>query len=208
MKKIKITYSLIGTVFIALAVTTFRLASLGTDPYTTFNLGFSMLFNMEFGIFLMYSSLLMLIYVFFANRSLIGIGTIFNIFIVGNLSDVFVNQITSLVGPIDGLVIRIIVSVLGILFLSMGAALYIEAKEGVAPYDAMPIILADKAGLSYRVARVIIDVSITVIGFLLGAGLGVNTVITAFFLGPFIQFFRDIFQKDLDTKALRYSARK
>ncbi|MDZ7835097.1 MAG: hypothetical protein U5K84_06880 [Alkalibacterium sp.] len=93
MKKIKITYSLIGTVFIALAVTTFRLASLGTDPYTTFNLGFSMLFNMEFGIFLMYSSLLMLIYVFFANRALIGIGTIFNIFIVGNLSDVFVNQI-------------------------------------------------------------------------------------------------------------------
>ncbi|MER2063444.1 MAG: hypothetical protein ABS873_02230 [Alkalibacterium sp.] len=208
MKKIKITYSLIGTIFIALAVTMFRLANLGTDPYTTFNLGFSMFFNMEFGIFLMYSSLLMLIYVFFANRALIGIGTIFNIFIVGNLSDVFVNLITDSFGVFEGLPIRIFISVLGILFISMGAALYIEAKEGVAPYDAMPIILAEKSGMSYRLSRVIIDVSITVIGFLLGAGLGVNTVITAFFLGPFIQFFRDIFQKDLHTKSLRYSAKK
>ncbi|SFC12347.1 Uncharacterized membrane protein YczE [Alkalibacterium subtropicum] len=208
MKKIKITYSLIGTIFIAMAVTAFRLASLGTDPYTTFNLGFSIVLNMEFGIFLMYSSLLMLIYVFFANRALIGIGTIFNIFIVGNLSDVFVNLITSTLGTFEGLPIRIFISILGILFLSMGAALYIEAKEGVAPYDAMPIILAEKAGLSYRLARVIIDVSITVIGFLLGAGLGVNTVITAFFLGPFIQFFRDIFKKDLDTRALNYSSKK
>lgn len=208
MKKIKITYSLIGTIFIALAVTMFRLASLGTDPYTTFNLGFSILLNMEFGIFLMYSSLLMLIYVFFANRALIGIGTIFNIFIVGNLSDVFVNLITNSFGTFEGLPIRIFISVLGILFISMGAALYIEAKEGVAPYDAMPIILAEKSGMSYRLSRVIIDVSITIIGYSLGAGLGVNTVITAFFLGPLIQFFRDIFEKDLNTKALRYSARK
>ncbi|MFO8069474.1 MAG: hypothetical protein R6U02_05825 [Alkalibacterium sp.] len=208
MKKIKITYSLIGTIFIASAVTLFRLASLGTDPYTTFNLGFSMLFNMEFGIFLMYSSLLLLIYVYFVNRSLIGIGTIFNIFLVGNLSDVFVSLITNMFGTFEGMVIRIIISVLGILFLSIGAALYIEAKEGVAPYDAMPIILSDKSGLSYRLSRVIIDVSITIIGFLLGAGLGVNTIITAFFLGPLIQFFREIFQKDLNTKELRYSAKK
>lgn len=208
MKKIKITYSLIGTILIALSVTAFRLANLGTDPYTTFNLGFSMLFNMEFGIFLMYSSLLMLVYVFFVNRALIGIGTIFNIFLVGNLSDVFVRLATDLFGTIDGLVVRVIISILGIVFIAMGAALYIEAKEGVAPYDAMPILLAVKSGMSYRLSRVIIDVSITVIGFLLGAGLGVNTIITAFFLGPFIQFFRDIFQKDLHTKELRYSAKK
>lgn len=208
MKKTKITYSLIGTIFIALAVTTFRLASLGTDPYTTFNLGFTILLNMEYGLFLMYSGLLMLIYVFFANRALIGIGTIFNIFIVGNLSDVFVELIVTNFGTLENLAIRLFISVLGILFLSMGAALYIEAKEGVAPYDAMPIILSEKAGLSYRLSRVIIDVSLTAIGFFLGASLGINTVITAFFLGPFIQFFRDIFKKDLDTRELKYSSKK
>ncbi|GEK88467.1 Uncharacterized membrane protein YczE [Alkalibacterium putridalgicola] len=208
MKKTKITYSLIGTIFIALAVTTFRLASLGTDPYTTFNLGFTILLNMEYGLFLMYSGLLMLIYVFFANRALIGIGTIFNIFIVGNLSDVFVELIVTNFGTLENLPIRLFISALGILFLSMGAALYIEAKEGVAPYDAMPIILAEKAGLSYRLSRVIIDVSLTAIGFFLGASLGINTVITAFFLGPFIQFFRDIFKKDLDTRELKYSSKK
>ncbi|MDN6193847.1 MAG: hypothetical protein L0I88_02285 [Alkalibacterium sp.] len=208
MKKIKIIYSTLGTLFIALAVTAFRLASLGTDPYSTFNLGFSMLLNMEFGVFLTISSLLMLIYIFFANRALIGIGTIINIFLVGNLSDVFVNLVTDGFGTFEGLAIRLILSALGVVSMSMGAALYIEAKEGVAPYDAMPIILSDKAGISYRLSRVIVDVSLVIIRFSLGAGLGINTVITAFFLGPFIQFFRNIFEKDLNTKALRYATKK
>ncbi|GEK92107.1 YczE/YyaS/YitT family protein [Alkalibacterium kapii] len=150
----------------------------------------------------------MLIYIFFANRALVGIGTIISIFVVGNLSDVFVNFITNGFGAPEGLAIRLLISALGIVSMSMGAALYIEAKEGVAPYDAMPIILSEKTGLSYRLSRVIVDITLVVIGFSLGSQLGINTVITAFFLGPFIQFFRNIFEKDLNTKALRYSTKK
>lgn len=209
MRKIKILYSLIGVLFISFAVTFFRLADFGTDPYTTFNLGVSDFLNMTFGIFIMISSLLMLVFIFFMDRSLIGIGTIFNIFIVGNLSDVGVEFYLNVFGSSESLLIRGLFSILGILFLSMGAALYIEAKEGIAPYDALPIILADRVDkLSFRVSRIIIDTTSTLIGILFGATIGVNTVVTAFFLGPFIQFFRDVFQKDLHTKQLKYTTKK
>lgn len=210
MKKIKLTYSLIGTLFISLAVSFFRLADFGTDPYTMFNLGFSGFLNMEFGVFIMISSLAALILIYFADRSMIGIGTLINIFLVGNLSDVTVSTYLNLFGTPDNLILRVVFSVLGILSLSMGAALYIEAKEGVAPYDALPIIVTDKLNgrVSFRVVRVVLDSAFALIGFLLGATLGVNTILTAFFLGPLIQFFRDVFQKDLNTKELKYATKK
>lgn len=210
MKKIKLLYSLLGVLCISLAVTFFRLADLGTDPYTTFNLGLSDFFNMNFGVFIMVSSVIMLIFVFFMNRSLIGIGTLLNIIIVGNLSDVLVNfYIASFSSP-ENIILRILFSILGVLFLSIGPALYIEAKEGIAPYDALPIILEEKLNgkLSFRLSRVIIDILSTLIGYLFGATIGINSVITAFFLGPIIQFFRELFQKDLNRRALKYASKK
>lgn len=207
MKKIRLTYSLIGTFFISFAVSSFRLADLGTDPYTMFNLGASGFLNIGFGFFIMVSSLLALIYIYFQNRSLIGIGTLLNIFIVGNFSDVTMYAYGELFAPPEGLFIRIIFSILGIFFLSSGVALYTEAQEGVAPYDAFPILLTDagKGRWTYRLSRVILDVSFSVIGALLGATFGINTILTAFFLGPFIQFFRDIFRKDLEKRLARIS---
>lgn len=207
MKKIRLTYSLIGTIFISLAVSFFRLADLGTDPYTMFNLGASGFLNIGFGLFIMISSLLALIYIYFQNRSLIGIGTLLNIMIVGNFSDVTLFAYDSLFAPPEGIIIRVIFSILGIFFLSSGVALYTEAKEGVAPYDAFPIILTDagKGRWSYRLSRVVLDVSFSVIGALLGATFGINTILTAFFLGPFIQFFRDIFRKDLEKRLAQNS---
>ncbi|GAA0362645.1 membrane protein [Alkalibacterium iburiense] len=205
MKKIKLTYSLIGVLFISLAVTFFRLADLGTDPYTTFNLGVSDFLNMAFGVFIMVSSLLMLVFIYFMDRSLVGIGTLFNIFIVGNLSDVLVALYTQAFGVPENLVVRVIFSILGIVCLAMGAALYIEAEEGIAPYDALPIILAERVPrLSFRVSRVILDTLFSVIGFLFGATIGVNTLVTAFLLGPFIQFFRDIFKKDIEARRVKH----
>lgn len=210
MKKIQLTYSLIGTFFISFAVSFFRLANFGTDPYTTFNLGASGFLNMGFGLFIMITSLLALILIYFEDRSLIGIGTLLNIFIVGNFSDFTINLYRSYFTSTEGLLIRIIFSLLGLFFISVGVALYTEAKEGVAPYDAFPIILTDKANgkLTYRTSRIIIDVSFSIIGFLLGATLGINTLITAFFIGPFIQYFRVIFEKDLNTRMLQYSTKK
>lgn len=207
MKKIRLTYSLVGTIFISLAVSFFRLADLGTDPYTMFNLGASGFLNIGFGLFIMISSLLALIYIYFQNRSLIGIGTLLNIMIVGNFSDVTLFAYDSLFAPPEGIIIRVVFSILGLFFLSSGVALYTEAKEGVAPYDAFPIILTDagKGRWSYRLSRVILDVSFSVIGALLGATFGINTILTAFFLGPFIQFFRDIFRKDLEKRLAQNS---
>lgn len=210
MKKLKLVYSLIGTFFISFAVSFFRLANLGTDPYTTFNLGVSGFLNMGFGLFIMITSLLALILIYFDNRALIGIGTLFNIFIVGNFSDITVGLYNSYFTGPESLLIRIIFSVLGLFFISSGIALYTEAKEGVAPYDAFPIILTEKANgrWTYGTSRIIIDLSFSVIGYLFGATLGINTIITAFFIGPFVQFFRGIFEKDLETRLLRYSTKK
>lgn len=196
--RLRILFSLLGVILIGIAIAFLRIADLGTDPFTTFNLGFSSWLGMRFGTFLILSNALMLIFVFFIARKYIGLGTIFNILLVGNLSDLILSFLQNSLGSIDALGIRVVVSLLSIVLLACGAALYIAADLGVAPYDALPVIAETKSNgrLSFQVTRITLDMLCAIVGgFFFEATLGVSTIIIAFFMGPLIQFFRTRFQQ-------------
>ena len=86
------------------------------------------------------------------------------------------------------------------LFAGMGVALYMVADMGIAPYDAVGIIIEELTHnkLKYDKARVISDVAVVIIGVLfclmshgnLGLIIGIGTVCNALFNGPLIQFFK------------------
>lgn len=196
--KVRVLFSFMGVLLIGIAISFLRLADLGTDPFTTFNLGFSSWLGMRFGTFLVISNVVMLIFVFFTARKYIGLGTVFNILLVGNLSDLVLSFVQHSWGSIDILGMRIIVSLLSIVLLALGAALYIAADLGVAPYDALPVIAETKSNgrISFQVTRIALDIFCAVVGgFIFGATLGVSTIILAFLMGPLIQFFRLRFQQ-------------
>lgn len=196
--KARVFFSLIGVILIGIAISFLRMADLGTDPFTTFNLGFSSWLGMRFGTFLIFSNALMLILVFFTARKYIGLGTVFNILLVGNISDLVLSFLQNSFGSIEALGLRIVISLLSIVLLAGGAALYIAADLGVAPYDALPVIAEVKSNgrLSFQVTRITLDMLCAIVGgFLFGATLGVSTIIIAFFMGPLIQFFRTQFQQ-------------
>lgn len=69
------------------------------------------------------------------------------------------------------------------------AAFYIAVDLGVAPYDAIPqLISAHTSRLSARAIRMLWDISILSLGFLLGSTVGLTTLMTGFCLGPAISF--------------------
>ena len=60
---------------------------------------------------------------------------------------------------------------------------------GVAPYDAVPLLIAaHTTKWSFRSVRTLWDISLLSTGFLLGAAVGLTTLITGFCLGPAIAF--------------------
>ena len=71
----------------------------------------------------------------------------------------------------------------------IAAAFYMVVDLGVAPYDAIPqLIAAHTNRLSARTIRMLWDISILSLGFLLGSTVGLTTLITGFCLGPAIAF--------------------
>ena len=71
---------------------------------------------------------------------------------------------------------------------AIGSGLYIGAGLGSGPRDGIMMGLT-RHGLSVRVARTSIEVTVVVLGFLLGGKVGVGTLAFALLIGPLVHVF-------------------
>ena len=69
---------------------------------------------------------------------------------------------------------------------------------GVAPYDALPQIIAARTKISFTIVRVSWDIAMIILGFLLGGVVGVVTIVTGFCVGPVVTAIADHFRKYFD----------
>ncbi|SER89854.1 Uncharacterized membrane protein YczE [Gracilibacillus ureilyticus] len=183
---------IIGNLFIGIAVALLRISELGTDPFSTINLGLSGFLGISFGVYQLGFNAILLIVILVLYRSSIGIGTLVNMVGIGFISDFFVYGYFFIFEDPAFLFIRIVMMLSAVFFASMGVALYITPNLGMAPYDALAFAIEKVSGnkIRFPVARIATDITCVVIGFSFGAIVGVATVIFAFFTGPFVQYFR------------------
>ena len=88
-----------------------------------------------------------------------------------------------------------------VLVTALGASLYQTADLGIAPYDYLSLGLRDYTTCPYFGCRIFTDALSALLCWLLGGLVGLGTLICAFCLGPFIQFFdRTFSQKVLQYK--------
>lgn len=138
--------------------------------------------------------------VLFTVRHCIGLGTIVNMVGVGYVADFLCWLLTEQLSLTVTMPLRIVFLALGTLLCSFGCALYMVADLGIAPYDSVAFIITKytREKVSFRVARVMSDVCVMVVGvaFCLMAKnslweiIGIGTVVNALCNGPLIQFFR------------------
>ena len=98
-------------------------------------------------------------------------------------------------------IVRFVSLLIGLFLICLSISLYSTAALGVSTYDAIAITMAEKWKVTkFQYCRIITDVVSVVLGvviFLLAGGkfadiptfLGIGTIITAFFMGPMIEFF-------------------
>ena len=72
---------------------------------------------------------------------------------------------------------------------AISTVLYIGAGLGPGPRDGLMTGLVVRTGLSVRLVRTSIEVTVLAVGWLLGGTVGVGTVLYAFGIGPLVQFF-------------------
>ncbi len=198
--KRRIMMSLCGVVVCAVAVGFFKIAALGVDPFQSFMSGMDKLIPIGFGTLYVIVNAVLLIFSLLTDCHNIGIATFINLFLLGYITQ-FTYESLQKAMPDPTMLARVLCLVGGILVICFGSALYMTADLGVSTYDAVAIVLANKWKLGkFQYIRIATDLVCVVLGcaiFLLGGGTwrevptvaGIGTIITAFFMGPLIEFF-------------------
>ena len=180
---------LCGVVAQGMGLSLLRAINLGTDPCSCLTQGVTNFVPLSFGTCQLLCHLVTFVFVIRYDLGMIGFGTVGNMCFLGYISDFF-KWIWSLLLPVgffEAAVNRYILLIPSLAVFLLGAAAYMCAGLGSSPYDALPFIIsAHVKKVSFKIVRMIWDISFMVAGFLLGGDVGIVTILVAFFLGPII----------------------
>lgn len=178
---------LVSVMLMGVGVALFTMVGFGTDPCSTFSLGASRQTGISYGTCQLMLSVVLLVPVLLKEPSRIGLGTLANMVLVGYCADGFRWLTGPLITPQSPMGIRLLCFFATLILFLLAASMYMAVDLGVAPYDALPQMIAKKTQkLSFRAIRVIWDLSFLTLGFLMGATVGLTTILTGFCLGPVI----------------------
>jgi uncharacterized membrane protein YczE len=118
-------------------------------------------------------------------RERIGWGTLGNILSIGLWED----KALDIIPPItNNLPLQVAMLLVAILTMGLASAIYIGVDAGAGPRDSLMLAIKRKTGVSFRTARVLIDVTVVTIGWLLGGPMGIGTLVFALLVGPSVQW--------------------
>ena len=121
-----------------------------------------------------------------------GIGTLLNVALIGTSTNVVLPLLPRPVDPAP----QLAMSVVGVLLIGLGSGLYLSADLGPGPRDGLMTGVHHRFGWSIRRARTAIELIVLVVGFLLGGTIGLGTVLFAFGIGPVVQVFLRVFDRE------------
>lgn len=182
---IQVGFALYG-LSIALAIR----ANLGTGTWAVLDVALSQItgktpgtMTVLVGFSVLVSALLM--------RERIGWGTLGNILSIGPWLDLALYFIPSVA---DNWPLQLAMLLGGILTQGVATAIYIGVDAGAGPRDSLMLAIKRTTGVSYRLARGMIEISVLVVGWLLGGPAGIGTAVHALLVGTAMQWAFRIFR--------------
>ncbi|MEV8638372.1 hypothetical protein AB0395_42640 [Streptosporangium sp. NPDC051023] len=156
---------------------------IGGSPWDVFHQGLAVHMGLSIGVWtILVGALVMLLWIPLRQRP--GVGTISNVVFLGLFADAAI----WLVPTPEPLAARWAYLLLGVVTTGAATALYIGAGLGPGPRDGLMTGL-NRLGLSIRLAKTAIEITVLAAGWLLGGTVGLGTVVYALAIGPLTQFF-------------------
>ena len=179
----KIIVILIGSIISAYGITLAMYAGFGSATLAVLWQGVSKVTGMSIGMTSFVIAVVMIVFVWFYDRSQIHIGTVlYQVEYSG-----FVEIFSRIQRYSDIVWINFLLMCIGIILFAIGTGIYASANLGRGSYEAVTFSLAEKNGWPVKIVRMILDVAMVVIGVLLGGSFGICTIITVLISGPIIQ---------------------
>lgn len=174
-----------GLIILALGFTMIIKADrLGISPWDVLHVGLFLNFGLTIGTWAILAGFTLIVFSTIATRRLPQVGTFLNMILVG----VFIDIYNFLIPEIPSLTGQILMLVAGILVSGFGVGIYVSPKIGAGPRDSLMLVLVLKTGLSVSIIRTCIEVSVALLGWMLGGPVGIGTVAVALLTGRIVQF--------------------
>ncbi|MGO4889179.1 YczE/YyaS/YitT family protein [Anaerobacillus sp. MEB173] len=178
------SFFVFGLITLAFGITlTIKGKDLGIGPWDVFHYGLFVQFGLSIGTWSIITGFLLLTITSLFTKKLPKIGAFINMFLLG----IFIDLFNFILPNPESIMIQVIVFSLGVIILSYGIGLYVAADFGAGPRDSIMLLIVEKTGWSIQAVRNGIEVTVLLLGWLLGGPVGVGTIIIAFFLGTLLQ---------------------
>ncbi|MBW9108401.1 membrane protein YczE [Microbacterium ureisolvens] len=156
-------------------------AGLGVDPWTVFAQGLSVRTGIGIGWVTNIVGFFVLL-LWIPLRQKPGIGTIANILLVGTSMQI----VLGFLPPVSGLPAQLATLLGGIVLVAVASGLYIGAHFGPGPRDGLMTGMHARLGWPIWLCRALVEVSVLLVGWLLGGTVGIGTVLFAVLIGPLV----------------------
>lgn len=181
----KIWQILLGTCLIALAISLLITAHQGYDTISTFLLGILNHVSVPFWIASLCFNLVVLLIVAIFDRQELGIGSYINGIGLGLLIGIFEPVMDKIFVHLP-FYSWLAIFIAPILF-GVGAGIYVSSNQGSAALEALTALIYKRTKLTQKTIRIGLDAAMVLIGFGLGANVGIGTLLCIIFIGPIFE---------------------
>jgi uncharacterized membrane protein YczE len=178
----RLTQLMVGLVLYGVSMAMMVRGGLGLDPWDVLHFGVAEGLPVSFGTVVILVGIAVLL-LWIPLRQTPGLGTVANAVVIGLATDA---ALAVMAAP-QAMAGRIGLLLGGVVLNGLATALYIGSQLGPGPRDGLMTGLARRTGWSIRLVRTSIEVTVVLLGWLLGGVVGLGTVVYALSIGPLVQ---------------------
>ena len=177
----RIAQLLIGLVLYGFAISMMVRAAIGVSPWDVLSQGITKQTGIPFGwVTNIIGGIVLLLWIPIRQKP--GVGTVLNVLLVGTAAQGGLMVLPEL----TVLWQQILLFAGGLVVLAIATGLYIGARFGPGPRDGLMTGIHSRFGIRIWMARTIVEVSVLVVGWILGGNVGVGTLAFALLIGPLV----------------------
>lgn len=175
---------ILGLFLCSVAILLTIYAGLGAGPWDVFHIGIVNHTSLTLGQISQIIGLIVITASFFIGI-IPGVGTLLNIYLVGVFLDLLQKtNIFFIPSPLWG---KLLMLIIGLWIFGWGSYFYIGSSLGAGARDGLMLGLIKRSNKSVYFIRTIIEVSVLIIGIVLGGPFGVGTIIISLTIGYSVQ---------------------
>ncbi|WP_456272971.1 YczE/YyaS/YitT family protein [Bacillus sp. AK031] len=175
----------IGLLVLAFGITlTIKGKDLGIGPWDVFHYGLFLKFGLTIGTWSIIAGLLLLLVTGLATKTFPKIGAFLNMLLIG----LFIDFFNFIIPDASSIAVQSILFAAGTIIIGYGIGLYVSADFGAGPRDSLMLLIVEKTGWKIQWVRNGIEVTVFLLGWMLGGPVGLGTIVIAFFLGSVVGF--------------------